>query len=116
MPGPSRNALPAATMNATAAAAARARTERNSAGAIASVTTNIACPMLVPFSSRSQFQAISQPARPESSNVLRKRRLRSRRCAELRCQIVTLPEDGDRDADRLQPEQLRPAGRLGPVE
>src|SRR5436190_14227626 len=116
MPGPSWNALPAAIRNPTTAAVDRAGVERNSAGAIASVTISTAWPKLVPVSRRSQFQAISQPASADSAIVLRTGRLHQRRRAKLGGEVVAVPQDGQRDADGLQPKQLRPAGSLSSVE
>src|SRR5881394_755536 len=116
MPGPSRNALPAAIRNPTSATVARVGVDRNTAGAIASVTIRTAWPKLVPVSRRSQFQAISQPASADSAIVLRTGRLYQCRRTELGGEVVAVPQNGQSDPDGLEPKELRPARSLSAVE
>src|SRR6185503_2977824 len=113
-PSPTPNATAPARNSVTTIATTRAQ-PRTSSGTTASKTMSIACQASEPVSMRIQLQARSGAATPTTRSDLPLRRLRPLAGPEALGQVVTVAQHRDRDAGRLQPQELgeRLRGRAG---
>src|SRR4029079_18624809 len=109
--GETPKAIQPASTAVTSTAATRAASGRTSAGIKASSATRSGRYARSSGSSiRSHVVAMTAAGTIETRSVLRNTRLRRGEHAR---EIVTVPHDGDRNADRLEPQELRLGRRVG---
>src|SRR5207253_4154971 len=107
--GETSKAIEAAAPSATIDAASRPASGGTSPGSRASaVTPKAASGLPAGLSRRSQTTASTTAGTNETASVLRNARFPS---SERLDEVVSRPDDRDRDAGRLEPEELRLRGR-----